>query len=412
MNEISLDNIGESLPSMSDRKEINIETIDKNNNIKSIPQPGVQPVLQDLDLLMDPHKSKTQSSPPNSPRPPVSQKTFIKKFPEKTTTPPPTDDTKSFDTKSFETNNKFQDVSMDDIPTFNINAEKLNEVEIPFENIETEQPPQQSSSYFESVNLEKQDLLFKLKRLEMRGVPLSRKFSINSTIEDMREEYGRIKSQRDIENSVKFQRKTMMALVSGVEFLNSKFDPFDIKLDGWSETIHENLNDYDEVFEELHEKYKSKTKIAPELRLLMMMGGSAFMFHMSHSIFKNAAPSMEDVLKQNPDLMKQFAAASMTANGANSPGLTNLMGDMLNETTRARENAPPQQSQEMKGPSDQDVDKILNQVQNMRNDSFIPSNYSDSIDIRDVRQEQGKKKRMGRPPKNKNVDTPGLNLNI
>ena len=49
-----------------------------------------------------------------------------------------------------------------------------------------------------------------------------------------------------------------MALISGIEFLNNRFDPFDIKLDGWSESIHENLNEYDDVFEELYEKYNSK----------------------------------------------------------------------------------------------------------------------------------------------------------
>ena len=39
------------------------------------------------------------------------------------------------------------------------------------------------------------------------------------------------------------------------EFLNNKFDPFDIKLDGWSEAVNENVDDYDDVFGELHEKY-------------------------------------------------------------------------------------------------------------------------------------------------------------
>ena len=39
----------------------------------------------------------------------------------------------------------------------------------------------------------------------------------------------------------------MLAFASGVEFLNSKFDPFDVKLDGWSESLHENLSDYDDV---------------------------------------------------------------------------------------------------------------------------------------------------------------------
>ena len=43
-----------------------------------------------------------------------------------------------------------------------------------------------------------------------------------------------------------------------LEFLNNKFDPFDIKLDGWSESVNESINDYDEVFEELAEKYFCK----------------------------------------------------------------------------------------------------------------------------------------------------------
>ena len=54
--------------------------------------------------------------------------------------------------------------------------------------------------------------------------------------------------------------------------------PFDINLDGWGESVSENLDDYDEVFGELHEKYGGKTKMAPEIKLLFMMGGSAAMF--------------------------------------------------------------------------------------------------------------------------------------
>ena len=42
-----------------------------------------------------------------------------------------------------------------------------------------------------------------------------------------------------------------MAAITGLEFLNNKFDPFDLKMDGWAEQVNENLNDYDEIFEEL-----------------------------------------------------------------------------------------------------------------------------------------------------------------
>ena len=61
-----------------------------------------------------------------------------------------------------------------------------------------------------------------------------------------------------------------VAFITAIEFLNNKFDPLDLKLDGWSESIHENINDYDDVFEELHEKYKGKGEMAPELKLLLI----------------------------------------------------------------------------------------------------------------------------------------------
>ncbi len=106
-----------------------------------------------------------------------------------------------------------------------------------------------------------------------------------------------------------------MAAITGLEFLNNKFDPFDIKLDGWSESVNEGINDYDEVFEELAEKYGGQSEVAPEIKLLMMLGGSAFMFHLTNTLFKTSIPGMDDIMKQNPDLMKQFAKAAVGSIG-------------------------------------------------------------------------------------------------
>ena len=80
-------------------------------------------------------------------------------------------------------------------------------------------------------------------------------YTMNSNLDDMRNEYMKLRKQREIENSIKFQRKMLMAFVTGIEFLNNKVDPFSIKLDGWSESMSDSINDYDEVFEELYEKY-------------------------------------------------------------------------------------------------------------------------------------------------------------
>ena len=140
----------------------------------------------------------------------------------------------------------------------------------------------------QEIKNEKIDLIYKFKKLENQGIRTTMNYNMNSNLEDMRNEYLKLKKQREVDNSVKFQRKVMMAAITGLEFLNNKFDPFDIKLDGWSESVNENIYDYDEIFEELSEKYGGQSEMAPEIKLLMMLGGSAFMFHLTNTMFKSS----------------------------------------------------------------------------------------------------------------------------
>tara|TARA_B110000902_G_scaffold214413_1_gene246371 strand:- start:43 stop:1383 length:1341 start_codon:yes stop_codon:yes gene_type:complete len=174
----------------------------------------------------------------------------------------------------------------------------------------------------QEIKNEKIDLLYKFKKLEHQGIRTTMNYNMNSHLDDMRNEYIKLKKQREIDNSIKFQRKMLMACVTGLEFINGKFDPFNVKLDGWGESVNENLNDYDEIFEELGDKYGGGGEMAPEIRLLLTLAGSAFMFHLSNTMFKSSIPGMDDVLKQNPELMKQFAEAAVGSmnNGGQSQG--------------------------------------------------------------------------------------------
>tara|TARA_B100000575_G_scaffold294356_1_gene309758 strand:+ start:9416 stop:11113 length:1698 start_codon:yes stop_codon:yes gene_type:complete len=158
---------------------------------------------------------------------------------------------------------------------------------------------------------DKEEILWQLEKYRRLGVQGIRKFNMSCDLHDMQAEYSKVKKQRELEGSIKFQRKCLLAFATGTELLNSKLDFLDFKLDGWSEQVHENIDEYNEVFEELHEKYKEKAKMAPELKLMFMMGGSAFMYHITNSMFKNSVPGMEDIMRQNPELMKQFANAAI-----------------------------------------------------------------------------------------------------
>lgn len=253
----------------------------------------------------------------------------------------------------------------------------------------------------QDIKNEKIDLIYKFKRLENQGVRTTMNYNMNSPLDDMRNEYVKLKKQRETENSIKFQRKMLMACITGVEFLNGKFDPFSIKLDGWSESMNEGINDYDEIFEELHEKYGGRADMAPEIKLMLMVGGSAFMFHLTNTMFKTSLPGMDDILKQNPELMQQFAKAAVNTPKSQPepqggmgmggmggmPGMgglmSGLMGGMMgggnpmaamsgNMPSGGGPKMPPKRS-EMKGSDD--IDDIINNM-NIDTDNIDLDNIS------------------------------------
>jgi hypothetical protein len=189
--------------------------------------------------------------------------------------------------------------------------------------------PEKPKKTTEEILRLKFSFIRKLEAMDKQGITVSRRYTMDDKLEEMQGEYEMIKNEISKKNSVKFQSKMLMAFVSGIEFLNNRFDPFDIKLDGWGESINENVTEYDEVFGELHEKYGSKAKMAPEIKMLFMLGGSAAMIHMTNTMFKSAMPGMDDIMKQNPDLMQQFTQAAANSMSQQSPGFGNFMSNMM-----------------------------------------------------------------------------------
>jgi hypothetical protein len=191
----------------------------------------------------------------------------------------------------------------------------------------------------EKEKKEKSEVLAKLQRLEQKGFPVSKRYTMDNTLEEMNQEFNRLVDARNLEASLRFQRQALMSVVTGLEWANGKFDPFDIKLDGWSEAVHENVEDFDEIFEELYDKYKERGKMPPEARLVMALAGSGFMCHVSNTFLKSrmASVSTDDILKNNPDLAKQFAAAAANQAG---PGFGNFMNMAMGGAQQQPQGAP------------------------------------------------------------------------
>ena len=265
------------------------------------------------------------------------------------------------------------------------------------------------SQGFASLDDEKADILNKLTRLsQKKGIHVNKRLNMYSDIDELRSEIKRVRYSIDVEQSVKFSRRMLIACITGLEFMNKRYDPFDLKLEGWSESVMENVEDYDETFEELYVKYKSSVKVPPEVKLIMMVGGSGMMFHLTNSMFKSVMPNVNDVMRQNPDLMQSMMGAVQNTMQARAGGtatpprdpttgrremrgpgldLSSLMGNLSMPM-------PPQPVNTFGG------DAEANEVNQAQDDDLSDIvSVTGSEDVRDINVSAPKKRRGGRKKK-------------
>jgi hypothetical protein len=152
-------------------------------------------------------------------------------------------------------------------------------------------------------------------------------FTMDSPYEEVEDEYEGALEDKRKKDSVKLQGWWFITLVNSLEYANSAFDPFGVSLDGWGEKVSEDLPEYEEIFSELHDKYKGG-KLAPEVSLLMRLGFSAAVVGFSNKALSSAAPAFGDVIRQSPELMRTFNDSTVKALSQQSPGFafaSNLM---------------------------------------------------------------------------------------
>ena len=157
----------------------------------------------------------------------------------------------------------------------------------------------------QEIRIKKIELLRKLSEIKTKGFSLTKEYDFNSSVEEMDYEYALLKSFVDKRNSVKVFKSGLLQAVSVIEFLNDKYDPFDFHLQGWGEHMSVEVDSYDDVFEDLYEKYKGSGKgMPPEVKLLLLLTASAGAFHFSKT--QTSIPGLEQTLSRNPELVSKL----------------------------------------------------------------------------------------------------------
>lgn len=172
---------------------------------------------------------------------------------------------------------------------------------------DTKDPDDESGWSEEELLLRKMHMLRQLGELAQAGVKLSQNYSMAHDYKTMKFEYELHTGIRAKSNAVSWMSGMMILMVKGVEMLNDNYNPFDIKFENtWSNNVSTDINSYYDVLGEIYEKYtKPGQKMAPELKLFLMLSGSAITIQM-HKGIKKLIPQVSQNLNDDPNMVENL----------------------------------------------------------------------------------------------------------
>jgi len=203
----------------------------------------------------------------------------------------------------------------------------------------------------EHVQRKKYETLRKFDRLSKMGVPMRKRFTMDSSLEEMEMELEFIRKEKDMDRSVQQFSEWFVTGMGGLEWSSKNvgmMKAFGLQLDGLSEAAQMKVGDMEEDFEELYDLYGDKLRMHPLVRIPIRTCMMVYMVHLTNQMVqKSPIPNLDQVLKSNPEIARQLATAAMQSQtnqrgtnvapppmaprGGENPmaGLANFMSSMI-----------------------------------------------------------------------------------
>lgn len=166
----------------------------------------------------------------------------------------------------------------------------------------------------------KRDLVYKIQQLQQKlyDVELSPKtFTTADSLSELQSEYDRLTRIKQQKNTRDWYRKILFGVTKGIEWANHKWDPVGLKLDGWSTEVASNVDEFDEIFDELSEKYGGTvaSKMSPEIRLIILILYSGISYSISQTLVQDHSnrPEFTEIINKDPVLRERFMRAATEA---------------------------------------------------------------------------------------------------
>jgi hypothetical protein len=181
----------------------------------------------------------------------------------------------------------------------------------------------------EALMKEKYEILRKFERLQKLGVPVRKRFTMDSPLDEMKMELEFIRKEKSMDATIKQFSEWFITGMSAMEWGSKNINAmkmFGLQLDGLSQSAQMNVGDMEEDFEEMYELYGDKMRMHPLVRIPMRTCMMVYMVHLTNQMaMKAPVPNIQEILRQNPDIARQMATEAMKT-----------------QTQQFRQAAPPQ----------------------------------------------------------------------
>jgi hypothetical protein len=137
---------------------------------------------------------------------------------------------------------------------------------------------------YQAELLEKKRILTKLRRLQMRGEQIDNNISIETPLDELKFELELFRKEKKQDQAIDMGKNFITMFAVGVEMMNKRYDPLDVYLDGWSTSVREEIDSYDEILEELYDKYYDQIDASPEVKLIGGLLMSAIVYNVTHKM--------------------------------------------------------------------------------------------------------------------------------
>ena len=224
-------------------------------------------------------------------------------------------------------------------------------------------PAPQTRMSDEHVQRKKYETLRKFDRLAKMGVPMRKRFTMDSSLEEMEMELEFIRKEKDMDRSVQQFSEWFVTGMGGLEWSSKNVgmvQAFGLQLDGLSEAAQMKVGDMEEDFEELYDLYGDKLKMHPLVRIPIRTCMMVYMVHLTNQMVqKSPIPNLDQVLKSNPEIARQLATAAMQSQTQSraapppqrfSPPAENPMAGLANFMSSMIPPQPQQRPQTIKSP--------------------------------------------------------------